>query len=89
MVPSTCRSAHLIAAHDWLGSYRQRASVDRAVARIATRLSRNGDRLVECLEDLRVHEARISAGFDRFFPQLVDYAPQARALLQEDDPAHA
>jgi acyl carrier protein phosphodiesterase len=65
------RIAPSMAAHDWLGSYRERDSVDRAVARIATRLSRNGDRLVECLDDLRRHEAEIAAGFDAFFPQLV------------------
>jgi acyl carrier protein phosphodiesterase len=59
------------AAHDWLGSYRDRASVDLAVSRIATRLSRNGERLVACLDDLRRHEAAIAAGFDAFFPQLV------------------
>lgn len=70
-----------IAAHDWLGSYRRRQSVDLAVTRIATRLSRNGDRLVACLDDLRRHEAEIAAGFESFFPQLLAYAPQARAAL--------
>jgi len=67
-----------IAAHDWLGSYRDRASVDLAVTRIATRLSRNGDRLVDCLDDLRVHEAQIAAGFDAFFPQLVAHVAALR-----------
>ena len=67
-----------IAAHDWLGSYRERASVDLAVTRIATRLSRNGERLVECLDDLRRHEARIGAGFDAFFPQLVAHVQALR-----------
>lgn len=68
-----------IAAHDWLGSYRDRDSVDLAVTRIATRLSRNGERLVECLDDLRRHEARIAAGFDAFFPQLAGYVHALRA----------
>lgn len=76
-----------IAAHDWLGSYRQRESVDLAVTRIATRLSRNGERLVACLDDLRRHEARIAAGFDEFFPQLQAYAVQARAALVTADGA--
>lgn len=67
-----------IAAHDWLGSYRDRASVDLAVTRIATRLSRNGERLVECLDDLRRHETEIAAGFDAFFPQLVDHVASLR-----------
>lgn len=75
-----------IAAHDWLGSYRQRGSVDQAVTRIATRLSRNGERLVECLDDLRTHEAQIAAGFERFFPQLVEYVPQARAAVAGREP---
>ena len=55
-----------------------RASVDLAVTRIATRLSRNGERLVECLDDLRRHEARIGAGFDAFFPQLVAHVQALR-----------
>ncbi len=73
-----------IAAHDWLGSYRDRASVDPAVSRIATRLSRNGERLVDCLTDLRRHEATIGAGFDAFFPQLVDHVQALRG-----DPPYA
>ncbi|AKC87031.1 ACP phosphodiesterase [Pseudoxanthomonas suwonensis] len=67
-----------IAAHDWLGSYRERGNVDLAVTRIATRLSRNGDRLVACLDDLRRHEAEIAAGFDAFFPQLVAHVAALR-----------
>lgn len=70
-----------LAAHDWLGSYRRRESVDLAVTRIATRLSRNGDRLVACLDDLRLHEAHIAAGFGEFFPRLQAYTVQARAAL--------
>lgn len=67
-----------MAAHDWLGSYRERDNVDLAVTRIATRLSRNGERLVDCLDDLRRHEARIGAGFDAFFPQLVAHVQALR-----------
>lgn len=72
------RIAPLMAAHDWLGSYRERGNVDRAVTRIATRLSRNGERLVQCLDDLRRHEAAIATGFDRFFPQLAEYVSTLR-----------
>ncbi len=74
-------------AGDWLGSYRRRDSVDLAVTRIATRLSRNGDRLVACLDDLRRHEAAIAAGFEMFYPQLRAYTPEARAILSQ--PSHA
>ena len=72
------RIAPLMASGDWLGSYRQRDSVDLAVTRIATRLSRNGQCLVACLEDLRRHEAEIAAGFELFFPQLAAYASSLR-----------
>lgn len=68
--------------HDWLGSYRERASVDRAVRGIATRLSRNGDRLIACLSVLRDNEADIDATFETFFPNLV-----IAAALMRDAPA--
>ena len=67
-----------MAAHDWLGSYVQRGNVDHAVRGIATRLSRNGDKLVACLDVLRVEEARIDAAFEAFFPDLVDAAAAMR-----------
>lgn len=63
--------APLMAEHDWLGSYRERASVDHAVRRIATRLSRNGNKLVACLEDLRMHEPAIERGFDALLSDLI------------------
>ena len=67
-----------MAAHDWLGSYRERGNVDGAVRGIATRLSRNGDRLVACLDVLREHEAQVDAAFDAFFPDLIDAAARMR-----------
>lgn len=70
-----------LAADDWLGSYRERASVDRAVTRIARRLSRNGDRLVACLDVLRRIEPEAESAFASFFPDLVGYASTARAGL--------
>jgi acyl carrier protein phosphodiesterase len=66
-------------AHDWLGSYCRRDSVDHAVEGIATRLSRHGARLVECLPLLRANQAAIDAAFERFFPQLVAEVPRLRA----------
>ncbi|HLU12828.1 MAG TPA: ACP phosphodiesterase, partial [Arenimonas sp.] len=67
---------------DWLGSYRQRDAVDLAVARIATRLSRNGDKLVACLPILRANESAVQAGFDTFFPELQQYVEQQRRDAQ-------
>lgn len=71
-----------MAAQDWLGGYRQRGNVDLAVARIATRLSRDGERLVACLEDLRRIETQAAHAFELLFPALLDFAERERAGLQ-------
>jgi acyl carrier protein phosphodiesterase len=76
--PRLQRIAPSIATHDWLGSYRARGMVDHAVTRIATRLSRNGERLVECLDDLRSCEGLAEATFDGFFPELVAFVEAKR-----------
>lgn len=70
-----------MAAHDWLGSYAQRENVDHAVHGIATRLSRNGERLVDCLDVLRANEAAVDAAFEAFFPDLLAAATRLRAEL--------
>ncbi|HSD16364.1 MAG TPA: ACP phosphodiesterase [Thermomonas sp.] len=67
-----------MAAHDWLGSYVDRDSVDRAVHGIATRLSRNGERLIACLDVLRLEEAEIDNAFEAFFPDLIESAARMR-----------
>lgn len=73
--------APAMAAHDWLGGYRRRDSVDRAVTRIATRLSRNGEKLVDALADLARIEPEVRHAFDDFFPQLVRFARTERAVI--------
>lgn len=70
-----------MAAHDWLGGYRHRASVDRAVTRIAGRLSRHGERLVACLDDLPALEGEASAAFDALFPALGAFVEAERARM--------
>ncbi len=67
-----------MASHDWLGAYRDRDTVDHAVTRIATRLSRKGERLVECITILRRHEADVQQRFEVFFPELQRYVAQER-----------
>ena len=67
-----------MAAHDWLGSYRERGNVDLAVRGIATRLSRNGDKLVACLDVLRAEEAQVDAAFEAFFPELIHASARMR-----------
>ena len=72
------RIAPRMAEGDWLGGYRQRGSVDRAVRGIATRLSRNGDKLVQALDVLHSHEADVDAAFEAFFPDLVEFVAGER-----------
>ena len=81
--PRLAALAPRMAAHDWLGSYARRQSVDTAVRGIATRLSRNGDRLVACLPVLRDNEADFDAMFEAFFPDLI-----AAAARMRDAPVH-
>lgn len=76
--PKLQRIAPSMAANDWLGSYRHREVVDRAVTGIATRLSRKGERLVDCLPILRNHEPDIEQRFQTFFPSLKTYVQSAR-----------
>jgi acyl carrier protein phosphodiesterase len=76
--PRLQRIAPSIAAHDWLGAYAGRDMVDHAVTRIATRLSRNGEKLVECLDDLRANEALAEATFESFFPDLLAFVAAKR-----------
>jgi acyl carrier protein phosphodiesterase len=71
-----------MAAHDWLGSYAQRSNVDHAVRGIATRLSRNGDKLVACLDVLQANEPAVDAAFEVFFPDLVQAAARMRTELE-------
>ncbi len=79
--PRLAALAPRMAAHDWLGSYARRERVDAAVRGIATRLSRNGEKLVACLEVLRADEPHVQATFEAFFPDLLQAAAALRADL--------
>lgn len=69
---------------DWLGTYRSFEGVEWTVRRIAQRLSRNGELLTAGLADVREHYAALEVGFDRFFPELVQFSIARRAELQEN-----
>jgi acyl carrier protein phosphodiesterase len=77
--------AETVAMHmtsqDWLGSYREFDSVTTAVQQIARRLSKNGDRLAESVDDLEDNYARFSAGFHAFFPELQDFVVTERERM--------
>ena len=66
---------------DWLGSYQDFAGVEIAITRISTRLSKNGHLLREGLIDLRANYAALSAGFELFFPELMQFSEQQRDKL--------
>lgn len=75
--------------HGLLLSYREFAGVERAVERIAHRLSRS-DRLVACLHDVRTHYDALFAGFGAFYPDVIAFATATRPVLTaqlRDDPA--
>lgn len=67
---------------DWLGSYHELAGVEVAAARVSQRLSRNGELLRAGLEDLREHYVSLSAGFHKFFPDLIDHVATVREQMQ-------
>lgn len=78
--PGLRRIAPVMAAHDWLGGYADRDGVDGVVRGISSRLSRNADKLVDCLPILRTHEREIDAAFERFFPELIVAAEGMRPV---------
>ncbi|UOD29345.1 DUF479 domain-containing protein [Massilia violaceinigra] len=76
--PKLAEVAPYMIEQDWLGSYQSYAGVDRAVRRISTRLSKNGDVMRAALDDLERHAAAIAGGFDEFFPELITFAESQR-----------
>lgn len=80
--PRLAAIAPRMAAHDWLGSYAQRNSVDTAIRGISARLSRNGDKLIACLDVLRAHEPAVQAAFEALFPALQQAAAAMLATPQ-------
>lgn len=71
LMPASARDvASRMAQQDWLGAYAQREGLERALAGIGRRLSRHGERLAACAQDLRKYDAELVAGFHRLFPEL-------------------
>jgi acyl carrier protein phosphodiesterase len=73
------RVAPWMIAQDWLGSYAELPGVERAVERLSTRLSRDGHLLRDGLQDVRANYDALSEGFDRFFPDLVEFVRESRS----------
>ena len=55
---------------------------------IATRLSRNGERLIACLDVLRANETAVDAAFEAFFPDLVESAGRMQGGGESDPHPH-
>ena len=71
-----------MAEGDWFGSYRARAGVDRAVTRMSHRLSRDGARMVDALQDLQAVEADAERMFAPFFVDLIGFAAGERERIR-------
>jgi acyl carrier protein phosphodiesterase len=62
---------------DWLTSYKDMQGFTRAIRRLSRRLSR-GDIMLDCISDVEENYSVFSAGFEEFFPQLIDYVKKQR-----------
>ena len=75
--------APYIIRQDWLGAYHDYPGVEATVRRVSKRLSRQGERMREGLEDLRAHYDALADGFDQFFPDLIGFVEEQRTKLSE------
>ena len=71
---------------NWLFSYREAETIERALERMALRLSRP-NALAETAEDFRHHYEAFAEDFALFFPDLVAFTRQERAVLMENGTA--
>ncbi|MBC3951345.1 ACP phosphodiesterase [Pseudomonas folii] len=72
------RIAPHMAAHDWLGSYREFAVLEQVLAGISRRLSRPQG-LAGAMQELRDLYQPLSADFAEFYPILQDFSQAALA----------
>lgn len=68
-------------SEDWLGSYLEFEGVVLAAKRVSRRLTKSGELLREGINDLEQNYALISACFDTFFPELVEYSQEQHHLV--------
>jgi len=67
---------------DWLTSYKELPGFAKTIRRLSRRLSK-GDLLIHCIADVEEHYPVLSAGFDEFFPQLIEFVQGQRNILIE------
>ena len=68
-----------------LESYQSFEGVERAIIRTSKRLSRGGEAMIDGINDLRVHAPEIMAGFNQFFPELIEFSRRQRSVLIEQE----
>ncbi|BAY83376.1 hypothetical protein NIES267_28640 [Calothrix parasitica NIES-267] len=59
-------------AHDWLASYRETSTINRAINGISHRIKRKNN-LFGGVEELFFNYQQLQADFSKFFPELIDY----------------
>ena len=62
---------------DWLTSYQNMQGFTKAIRRLSRRLSK-GEIMLDCISDVEENYSAFSAGFDEFFPQLMEYVQKQR-----------
>ena len=67
---------HMI-QEDWLVSYKEMQGFNQAIYRVSRMLSK-GSLLLECISDVEENYSTFSAGFEEFFPQLIEYVQRQR-----------
>jgi len=72
----------MIVEQDWLSAYRDIAGFEATIRRISGRLSRNGNLLCDCLWDVTANYEFLCDGFNEFFPELIRFAEDQRALTK-------
>ena len=72
------RVGESVVSRDWLRSYSSHDQVSHAVARIALRLSRKRQHLIDAMAELRAQSAQVEAGFVAFYPQLQRHIGEMR-----------
>ena len=60
-------------AHDWLASYRETSTIDRAINGISRRIKRKNN-LFGGVEELFLNYQQLQSDFSIFFPELINYS---------------
>ena len=75
--------AHLMRAHDWLGSYRHVAAVGQAIDRMAVYRLRRANTLGGGIEEFLADPEGFSTDFRQFLPDALAFAADWRAVREE------